>query len=289
MAISIRGSVGRGGTNRVEDVRVVQELLNKHIRPPTPPLAVDGSVGPQTVGAIESFQRRVLSMTHPDGRVDPGGSTLAALASDAGEPPSAPPFRLPTGPGKPGLSEADFQRAARTLRCEIAGIKAVAEVEARGDGYLASGRPKILFEAHVFSRETRHAYDRTHLDISSPTWNRALYKGGEKEYERLERAMALDIPAALASASWGRFQVMGFNYQHAGFSSVETFVNAMFESESRHLDAFISFLQATGLATPLREQRWADFARGYNGAGFAANQYDVKLKAACDKYRGQEQ
>jgi N-acetylmuramidase len=183
----------------------------------------------------------------------------------------------------------DFQRAARTLRCEIAGIKAVAEVEARGDGYLASGRPKILFEAHVFSRETRHAYDQTHPDLSSPTWNRALYKGGEREYERLERAMDLDIPAALESASWGRFQIMGFNHQHAGFSSVEAFVDAMFESESRHLDAFISFLQATGLAAPLREQCWADLARGYNGAGFAANQYDVKLKAAYDKYRRQEQ
>jgi hypothetical protein len=289
MAISIRGSVGRGGTNRFEDVRIVQELLNKHIRPPMPLLVVDGMVGPKTVGAIETFQRRVLSMPHPDGRVDPGGPTLAALAGGASEPPSTPPFRLPTEPGKPGLSEADFQRAARTLQCEIAGIKAVAEVESRGDGYLASGRPKILFEAHVFSRETQHTYDRTHPDISSPTWNRALYKGGEKEYDRLEAAMVLDVQAALESASWGRFQIMGFNHQNAGFASVETFVNAMFESESRQLDAFISFLQASGLATPLREKRWADFARGYNGAGFAANQYDVKLKAAYDKYRRQAQ
>jgi N-acetylmuramidase len=288
MAISIRGSVGRGGRNRFEDVCIVQELLNKQSRPPLSRLAVDGIVGRKTIGAIESFQRRVLSMSRPDGRVDPGGPTLAALASNAG-PPSTPPYRLPTEPGKPGLSEADFLRATRTLRCEIAAIKAVAEVESSGDGYLSSGRPKILFEAHVFSRETQHIYDRSHPDISSPTWNSALYKGGEREYQRLEDAMALDIQAALDSASWGRFQIMGFNHQKAGFTSVETFVNAMFESESRHLDAFISFLQATGLADPLREKRWADFARGYNGAGYAANQYDVKLKAAYDKYRRQEQ
>jgi peptidoglycan hydrolase-like protein with peptidoglycan-binding domain len=287
--VIIRASVGRGGSNRFEDVRLVQELLNKHVHPPMQPLTVDGIVGPKTIAAIEAFQKRVLSMSPPDGRVDPDGRTLIALSTNGGVPLPMPSFRLPTEPGKPGLMDADFQRAARTLQCEVASIKAVAEVESRGDGYLASGRPKILFEAHVFSRKTQHKYDRTNPDISSPSWNRALYKGGEKEYERLEKAMALNTEAALESGSWGRFQIMGFNYRNAGFASVETFVNAMFESEGRQLDAFTSFLQATGLAAPLREKRWADFARGYNGEGFAANQYDVKLKAAYDKYREQEQ
>jgi peptidoglycan hydrolase-like protein with peptidoglycan-binding domain len=288
MAI-IQASVGRGGVNRPEDVRMVQELLNKHTRPPMQLLQVDGMAGPKTIAAIEAFQRHNLSMIHPDGRVDPDGRTLIALSSNASVPLPTSSFRLPTGPGRAGLMEADFERAARTLQCEIAGIKAVAEVESRGDGFLASGRPKILFEAHVFSRRTQHQYDRTHADISSPSWNRALYKGGEKEYERLEKAMALNTQAALESASWGRFQIIGFNHQNASFASVETFVNAMFESEGRHLDAFISFVQATGLTAPLREKRWADFARGYNGEGFAENQYDVKLKAAYDKYRKQEQ
>jgi peptidoglycan hydrolase-like protein with peptidoglycan-binding domain len=288
MAI-IHASVGRGGVNRPEDVRVVQELLNKQTRPPMQLLQVDGMAGPKTIAAIEAFQRQNLSMTHPDGCVDADGRTLIALASNASVPPPTSSFRLPTGPGRAGLMEADFERAARTLQCETAGIKAVAEVESRGDGFLASGRPKILFEAHVFSRRTQHKYDGTHSDISSPRWNRALYKSGEQEYERLEKAMALSTQAALESVSWGRFQIMGFNHQNAGFASVETFVNAMFESEARHLDAFISFLQATGLTAALREKRWADFARGYNGEGFAENQYDVKLKAAYDKYRKQEQ
>jgi peptidoglycan hydrolase-like protein with peptidoglycan-binding domain len=288
MAI-IQASVGRGGVNRPEDVRMVQELLNKHTRPPMQLLQVDGMAGPKTIAAIEAFQRHNLSMIHPDGRVDPDGRTLLALSSNANAPLPTSSFRLPTGPGRAGLMEADFERAARTLQCEIAGIKAVAEVESRGDGFLASGRPKILFEAHLFSRRTQHQYDGTHADISSPSWNRALYKGGEKEYERLEKAMALNTQAALESASWGRFQIMGFNHQNASFASVETFVNAMFEAEGRHLDAFISFLQATGLTAALREKRWADFARGYNGDGFAENQYDVKLKAAYDKYRKQEQ
>jgi len=289
MAI-IHASVGRGGVNRPEDVRIVQELLNKQTRPPMQLLQVDGMAGPKTIAAIEAFQRNTLSLLHPDGRVDPNGRTLIALSSNASvPPPTTSSFCLPTGLGRAGLMEADFERAARTLQCETAAIKAVAEVECRGDGFLASGRPKILFEAHVFSRRTQHKYDGTHSDISSPSWNRALYKGGEKEYERLEKAMALSPQAALESVSWGRFQIMGFNHQNTGFASIETFVNTMFESEGRHLDAFISFLQATGLTAALREKRWADFARGYNGERFAENQYDVKLKAAYDKYRKQEQ
>jgi N-acetylmuramidase len=288
MAI-IQASVGRGGVNRPEDVRVVQELLNKHTLPSMQLLQVDGMAGPKLIAAIEAFQRDILSMIHPDGHVDPDGQTLIALSSSASLPLPTSSFLLPTGPGRAGLMEADFERAARTLQCEIAGIKAVAEVESRGDGFLASGRPKILFEAHLFSRRTQHEYDGTHSDISSPRWNKALYKGGEQEYERLEKAMALSPQAALESASWGRFQIMGFNHQHAGFASVETFVNAMFESEARHLDAFISFVQDIGLTAHLREKRWADFARGYNGEGFAENQYDVKLKAAYDKYLAQGQ
>ncbi|WP_262919099.1 N-acetylmuramidase family protein [Niabella hibiscisoli] len=51
---------------------------------------------------------------------------------------------------KPILTEKDFQDAARQLNCEVAAIKAVAEVESKGDGFLPTGEPKILFERHIF-------------------------------------------------------------------------------------------------------------------------------------------
>ncbi len=37
------------------------------------------------------------------------------------------------------LTEQDFERAAKKLKCEVASIKAVAEVESRGNGFYASG------------------------------------------------------------------------------------------------------------------------------------------------------
>ena len=81
---AITGSVGRGGTNGRRDVETVQRLLNQHIGRLTPlsPLVVDGLAGGSTVAAIETFQRRVLHMSRPDGRVDPGGRTFRALNGD---------------------------------------------------------------------------------------------------------------------------------------------------------------------------------------------------------------
>ncbi len=72
------GSVGRGGQNAASDVRAVQRALG---------IGVDGQCGPQTIGAIESYQRQ-LGQARPDGRVDAGGATERAMAS--GAPASAP-------------------------------------------------------------------------------------------------------------------------------------------------------------------------------------------------------
>lgn len=80
---TISGSVGRGGVNRRQDVIIIQTLINHHIRllAPLSPLRIDGAVGPRTIAAIEEFQRRVLYMQRPDGRVDPLGQTLKKLDS----------------------------------------------------------------------------------------------------------------------------------------------------------------------------------------------------------------
>jgi peptidoglycan hydrolase-like protein with peptidoglycan-binding domain len=297
---SISASVGRGGANLREDVRLVQQLLNRHPRGAQPPLGEDGLIGSRTLAAIEAFQRDVVGMARPDGRVDPGGRTFAAMGQAGAAPapaptplaaagvaaPASPDAGLPPVRAASPLVEADYDRAAGALRCEVACIKAVTSVESGGGGFYPSGRPKILFEAHQFSRLTGHRYDASYPAISSLKWNRALYSGGEKEYGRLQKAMGLNRSAALQAASWGRFQIMGFNFKASGFDSVDSYVGAMYESEGKHLDAFVNFLKSSRLDGPLRERRWADFARGYNGPGYAANHYDAKLLAAYRKFGG---
>ena len=183
------------------------------------------------------------------------------------------------------LKEEDYERAAQALGCDIPAVKAVCEVEAPRGGFLADGvTPVILFEAHHFSRLTDHQYDATNAAISSRTWNRTLYSGGMGEHKRLAQAAGLNREAALQSASWGKFQIMGFNWTYTGSKSLQEFINDMYRNEGAHLDAFVGFVKNSGLADALKNHNWIDFARGYNGAGYAANKYDQKLAAAYLKH-----
>ena len=185
---------------------------------------------------------------------------------------------------KPLLTERDFVLAASALGCEVAAIKAVAEVEAGGVGFHATGQPKILFERHWFSRLTKGRYDAMAPDISSP--NAGGYKGGLAEHERLARAAKLDRNAALLSASWGKFQIMGFNFKRAGFADLQSFINAMFRSEADHLRAFVSFIKADlRLVAALQANNFTRFASIYNGPGYAKNKYDHKMYAAYRRMR----
>ncbi|WP_084609458.1 N-acetylmuramidase domain-containing protein [Archangium violaceum] len=182
-----------------------------------------------------------------------------------------------TGAATP-LTAQGIQACADKLSVHPAEIWAVLQIETRGCGYFADRRPAILFERHVFSRRTHGRFDAQAADISNP--RAGGYASGPAEYPRLERAMALDEQAALESASWGLGQVMGYHAAELGYGSVEQFVSRMMASEDEQLAAMAAFIQHHGLAQALRDHDWAAFAHGYNGAGYAKNEYDKKLAAA---------
>lgn len=195
-----------------------------------------------------------------------------------------------------GLNNEDYINASQLLKCEIASIKAVSEIESAGSGFLPSGRPKILFEGHYFYR-LLSPYGKAAVGakevptVCYPKWTTANYFGGEKEYLRLETALnfckAHNIPEdiALKSASWGKFQIMGSNYRLCGYNNATDFVNAMFLSEKLHLRMFCNYLFNTFLDDELRAKDWTKFAIGYNGAGYKRNKYDIKMAAAYRKYK----
>lgn len=181
-----------------------------------------------------------------------------------------------SGPATP-MNDAAIEQAAKSLGCPVAAVRAVLDVESRG-GFLPDGRPKILFERHYFCRLTGGKYNQSDPDISASHWGG--YKGKAAEYDRLQRAIKLDRDAALRSASWGAFQIMGDNYKACGFANVEAFVKAMVAGEPEQLDAFVNFVKKSFLDDELARLDWAGFARGYNGPAYKDNKYDVKLKAA---------
>ena len=80
----LTASVGAGGVNRESDVRAVQALLNGHTASAATPLAENGLADERTLAAIRLFQSRVMLLTAPAGRVDPGGRTWLALNDTVG-------------------------------------------------------------------------------------------------------------------------------------------------------------------------------------------------------------
>jgi len=207
-----------------------------------------------------------------------------------------------------GLSPADFESARGRLGCTYAQLRAVDEVESGGGwfedvradilaldgpgGFISGPNlPKILFEAHHFDRLTGGRFRESHPNLSSKAWNRSLYVGGQGEWARLHKAMLLDREAALKSASWGRYQIMGFNHKLAGYATVDAFVEAMMRSERDQLEAFVTFVINSNLGDELRQisnvhADCAPFARGYNGSGYAQHNpgYHVRIARAHKKW-----
>jgi hypothetical protein len=189
---------------------------------------------------------------------------------------------------KETLTEQDFIDAATLLGCEIACVKAVAEVESgKSGGFCPDDFPVILFEGHIFSRYTNGLYSRQYPTISYPKWTRQFYgKTWQEERGRLESATALNRNAALMSASWGRFQIMGFNHGICGYVTVQQFVNAMCKSEREQGRLFVEYIIHEGLTDELRERRWDDFARFYNGPLYTMTDYAGKLARAYKRNGG---
>jgi len=187
------------------------------------------------------------------------------------------------------LTEKDILAAADKLQLPVAAIKAVNNVESRGQGFLPDGRPVILFERHVFWDLLKKAgIDPAKLQapatILSPV--RGGYAGGAAEYQRLAMAAQFNADAAQESASWGLFQIMGYHWKSLGYDSVSDFVARQKLNEGEQLEALVRFLTANPtLLSALRGQKWAAFAKGYNGADYAANLYDAKLARAFDHFQ----
>lgn len=183
------------------------------------------------------------------------------------------------------LTRADFERVAGQLNCEWEAVAAVAEVESGPlGGFAADGRPIILFERHLFSRKTNSQFDASHPTISNRTPG-GYPRSQADRWAQLAQAFELNAEAALQSASYGRFQVLGQNYGNLSMANAHEYVSKLARSERDQLDAFVGFVRANNLVDELQRKDWAAFARAYNGPGYAANQYDVKMAQAYSRLK----
>ena len=263
-------------------VSYLQELLGKlgYQIPAT------GYFGALTENAVRDFQQKNGLVV--DGEV---GVKTWTLLTEKTKPAQAL--------GDKFLGEQDLRDFALKHQLELAAVKAVNEVESSGKGFLVDGKPKILFEGHIFWKQLQERGINPSL-ISNPSnsdvlyskWTKTHYIGGPREYGRLEKAANL-LPdpkvraAALASASWGSYQIMGFHFKKLGYASIQEFVDQMYLHERNQLEAFGRYISAFGCINHLRVKNWAKFAQCYNGPLYAQNKYDIKLEAAYRKHLNQ--
>ena len=194
---------------------------------------------------------------------------------------------------KTGITDDDLATRAKTLEIETAALKAVWKVETGGrGGFLPNLKPVILFEGHIFWQQLRarglnpQNYVKGNQDILYQRYDKTKYVGGVGEHDRLDRAIEINEDAALASASWGMFQIMGYLYEKCGCKTVKEFVTKMEESELAQLDLFIELLKAnSNMHNALKKLDWQTFAKLYNGPSYAQNKYDEKLAIAYSNYK----
>ena len=254
--------------------------LQKQLNAQGAKLFADGDFGAKTEAAVRAYQRKVGLVA--DGIAGP--KTQAALAgTDC----------------RHLLRNATLVAAAERLGVELAVVYAVNEVESSGAGFLANGKPKILFERHVMHARlslVRHDGDDSAALIAHADHLAALhphlvnrrpggYAGGTAEHQRLAQARMLDALCADESASWGAFQIMGYHANRLGYASVADFVSRMARDENEQFEAFVRFIEADAvLHKALKGKKWAQFAKAYNGPAYARNLYDVKLERAYKRH-----
>lgn len=190
------------------------------------------------------------------------------------------------------LTNEQIKDLANKHGIEYAGLKAVVEVEASGKGFIGDV-PKILYEPHIMHRlltkknyiTIRNNLMKAHPNLCYPRWGTYKYGAESIQHKRLEIASQFNRDTALESCSWGLGQVMGFHWKSLGYESLQAFINDMYESEAKQLEAMIRFIKVNGLLLALKNKDWVKFARGYNGSGYAKNKYHIKLANAYAKYK----
>jgi len=254
-------------------------------------LQCDGGFGPLTRDALITFQvKNFIKST----------GTYSAPTAALLDPLIAAKY----------LGDASWSPAALALGVPISSVKAVQQVETSGSGFFDDGRVDILFERHVFRRQLMAMMNKSPMSAMavakaagmlyspgattvavidnwlqthwSDVYNQTAggYTGGAKEYDRMAKAATLDLASAQCAASWGLFQIMGYQYAVMGYPNVAAYVADAQTSETLQLQQFVKFILADAhLLGCLRTRDWHGFAVGYNGQGQQG--YDVKLQMAA--------
>jgi hypothetical protein len=209
-------------------------------------------------------------------------------------------------PNYPSVSS--YIDASQTLNVSINVIKSFAKIESGTYGAFLPYEPYepvILYERHIFHRLTKGKYDKEFVEIrdsedknnnhpirySLSSFSTGGYGPVSVQHAKLAAACKLDRTSALMSCSWGLFQLMGENYLLCGHLTLQSFINAMYNSVDDHLAAFCQFVlnnkkrvEGKLLIEALRSTP-PDYEVAsliYNGPKAIKNGYHIKFRKAYE-------
>jgi hypothetical protein len=185
-------------------------------------------------------------------------------------------------------------------------LAAILYVESHGLAFGPDGRMTIRFEACTFydlwgqyhpqafadAFQCNSPDDRYRPSVgngSSTAFFVAYHGSPSEEWNAFELARSLDEDAAVRSISMGLGQIMGFNYDHIGYSSPMEMLTSMSSAAKPQLDGLLVALQysnANGISCIQRLQS-ADlvgFADCYNHSG-RDQSYAEQLLTALNDYK----
>ncbi|ARQ95324.1 peptidoglycan hydrolase [Bradyrhizobium phage BDU-MI-1] len=173
-------------------------------------------------------------------------------------------------------------------------LLAVVECETSGKPFEQDGHtPALLFERHKFYSELKkHQPSKLSTAIRAglaiPKWNKKTqYKDQGTSAGRLNviaKARAIDEEVANRAASWGLGQTMGFNAERLKYENATAMVGELSKGIAEQIDAMVREIKTSHLDKYLVAKNFTAFAKGYNGPGYAQNNYDTRMRAADQRW-----
>lgn len=189
------------------------------------------------------------------------------------------------------LEMKDFRRAGEEHGIDPWKLHGWLDTESSRGGFDEFGHAIMVPECQEFSKRTAHFYDNTDPDLSFAHWvHPARVKSGHPytldntgRWDVLVRQAVLSFDAALESASWGAFQIMGWQFEKLNFDDAHELVSAIYQGERGHLDLAIRLLVAEDGFEALLSDDWLTAARIWNGGGKAEEYASDWAKASASR------
>jgi peptidoglycan/xylan/chitin deacetylase (PgdA/CDA1 family) len=266
----ITGSVGEGGQNRPQDVRLIYALFNKIL---SRPLAVSDQCSDELIQAIRDLQKTFMS--HPDGRIDVGGRTWRQLTTPAGGSGKSVLLSFDDGPAPTGPLhsildtlnrhgiKAEFYVLGQEVDSHPAAVKEIAERGHRVQNHSythpnLAGLPRATVQREL--EKTQESIKRA--AGVTPTRIRPPYgAGGWPPYDRELASVAKEL--ALSIQNWdidtedwkspkgigpGKRAMIQQQFQRKQYQSEFSVLMHVLEHTAEDLDDFIEQLKQWGFS-----------------------------------------